>query len=49
MTKNIVGELNSENRLKNIQSVRKFCTDIIEMTGKHVIDKNNEFKYISNS
>ena len=43
MTKNIVGELNSENRLKNIQSVRKFCTDIIEMTGKQVIDKNNEF------
>ena len=43
MTKNIVGELNSENRLKNILSVRKFCTDIIEMTGKQVIDKNNEF------
>ena len=43
MTKKIVGELNSENRLKNIQSVRKFCTDIIEMTGKQVIDKNNEF------
>ena len=43
MTKNIVGELNSENRLKNIQSVRKLATDIIEMTGKQVIDEKNEF------
>jgi hypothetical protein len=43
LTKNIVKEMNADNRLKNIQSVRKFCSDIIEMTGKQVIDKKNEF------
>ena len=42
ITKKIVGEINSDVRLKNIQSVRRFCADIIDMTGKQVIDKKNE-------
>jgi hypothetical protein len=39
ITKKVLEELNSE----NIKQVRKFVTDIIDMTGKQVVDKKNEF------
>ena len=39
LTKKILEELNSE----NIKQVRKFVTDIIDMTGKQVVDQKNEF------
>ena len=43
ITKKVVEEMNSESRIKNIQNVRKYATQIIDMTGKQVIEKNNEF------
>ena len=43
ITKKVVEEMNSESRIKNIQNVRKFATQIIDMTGKQVVEKNNEF------
>ena len=42
LTKKILQEMNSQNMNQNIKNVRQYATDIIEMTGKQVVDQKNE-------
>jgi tetratricopeptide (TPR) repeat protein len=42
LTKKILDEMNSQNVSQNIKKVRQFATEIIEMTGKQVVDQKNE-------
>ena len=42
LTKKILDNMNSQNVSQSIKDVRKFATEIIEMTGKQVVDQKNE-------
>jgi len=42
LTKKILQEINSPKVNQNIKNVRQFVTEIIEMTGKQVVDQKNE-------
>ena len=43
ITKNILEDINQNSRRKNIEEVRNFVKQIIEMTGRQVVDRKNEF------
>jgi hypothetical protein len=43
ITKNILEDINQNSRRKNIEDVRNFVKQIIEMTGRQVVDRKNEF------
>ena len=39
ITKNILEDINQNSRRKNIEDVRNFVKQIIEMTGRQVVDR----------
>jgi hypothetical protein len=42
-TKKFLEEINSPSRAKNLKNIRKYTNEIIVMTAKQVVDKNNEY------